>query len=55
LPGGLGVRILDETRVIEVPDWVTDIESFRRWTDQDDFPNEYRVWWLKGEVWFDIG
>jgi Uma2 family endonuclease len=49
------VWILDESRVIAVPEWVTDIESFRRWTDSDDCPHEYRLGWLKGQVWIDMG
>jgi Uma2 family endonuclease len=49
------VKILDECRVIAVPEWVTGIESFRRWTDSDDCPHEYRLGWLKGEVWIDMG
>ncbi len=49
------VKILGECEVIEVPGWVTDIEAFRRWTDTDDCPHEYRLGWLKGEVWIDMG
>jgi hypothetical protein len=39
---------------IHVPSWVRDIASFRRWTDEDDFPEDVHVWWLKGEVWIDM-
>ena len=39
---------------ISVPCWVVDIDSFRRWTDCDDFPTTGRVWWLCGEVWADM-
>jgi Putative restriction endonuclease len=39
---------------ISVPNWVVDIDAFRRWTDENDFPKEGRVWWLRGEVWGDI-
>jgi Uma2 family endonuclease len=39
---------------ISVPCWVVDIDSFRRWTDADDFPQQGRVWWLCGEVWADM-
>jgi hypothetical protein len=48
------VRILDEAQAIAVPGWVTDIESFRRWSDTDDFPQDRPVWWLNGEVWIDM-
>ncbi len=39
---------------ISVPFWVVDIDSFRRWTDEDDFPKKGSVWWLCGEVWADM-
>jgi Uma2 family endonuclease len=48
------VRIVDESTRIGVPGWVTDIESFRRWVEEDDFPRGHPVWWLKGEVWIDL-
>ncbi len=48
------VRILDETQEIAVPGWVTDLESFRRWSDTADFPQDRPVWWLNGEVWIDM-
>jgi Uma2 family endonuclease len=48
------VKILEDGGVIAVPGWVTDIDSFRRWTDRADCPNEYRLGWLKGEVWIDM-
>ena len=48
------VKILEETGVIAVPEWVRDINSFLRWTDSADCPHEYRLGWLKGEVWIDM-
>jgi len=48
------VKILEEVEVITVPNWVKDIGSFRRWTDSEDCPHEYRLGWLKGEVWIDM-
>ncbi len=39
---------------IHIPGWVVDIESFRRWTNTDDFPDHGHVWWLHGEVWADM-
>lgn len=39
---------------VDIPDWVVDIESFRRWTDTTEFPQNTRVWWLKREVWIDV-
>jgi Uma2 family endonuclease len=49
------VKILEECEVITVPGWVKDIDSFRRWTDTKACPHEYRLGWLKGEVWIDMG
>jgi Uma2 family endonuclease len=39
---------------VDVPDWVTDINSFRRWLAEDNLPDEAKVWWLKGRVWVDM-
>jgi hypothetical protein len=39
---------------ISVPCWVVDFESFRRWTDSEDFPEHGHIWWLCGEVWADM-
>jgi Uma2 family endonuclease len=46
--------IFYEGERVTVPSWVVDLDSFRRWMDSDDFPDEYRVWFLKGEVWIDM-
>jgi Uma2 family endonuclease len=48
------VTIIDEGERLSVPSWVTDLEGFRRWTDAEDFPDEYRIWWLRGEVYIDM-
>ncbi len=45
--------VLQESDV-RIPDWVCDLESFRRWADADDFPETGRVCYLKGEVWVDM-
>lgn len=40
---------------INVPDWVRDLTTFRRWCDSDDFPeNHGRIFWLNGKVWVDM-
>jgi hypothetical protein len=44
----------DEGINIYVPDWVVDLESFRRWSDDDDFPETGRISYLMGEVWVDM-
>ena len=48
------VTYLNESEKVSVPGWVVDIDSFRRWTDCEDFPQEGRIWWLCGEVWADM-
>jgi len=48
------VTYIDEGQKVSVPGWVTSIDAFRRWLDQDDFPEHGRIWWLKGEVWIDM-
>jgi Uma2 family endonuclease len=39
---------------LHVPAWVTDIDTFRRWTDTTDYPEDGNIWWLRGEVWADM-
>jgi Uma2 family endonuclease len=46
--------ILTESQEFHIPPWVTDLASFRRWSDQEDFPDTGRVWYIRGEVWVDI-
>ena len=46
--------VVNEGLQITVPGWVSDLEAFRRWTESEDFPDDVRVWWLKGKVWIDM-
>src|SRR5690349_1237863 len=39
---------------VDIPLWVIDLDSFRRWMDSDDFPEEGRINYIKGEVWVDM-
>ena len=48
------VTVLVDSSCLHVPGWVNDIHAFRRWTEEDDFPEEGRVSWLRGEVWADM-
>src|SRR5690349_25147340 len=49
------ITVINESnRVVSIPSWVVDLESFRRWADADDFPEDGRAWYLMGEVWIDI-
>jgi len=43
-----------ESEAVDIPDWVNDLESFRRWADADDFPEKGQIWFLKGNVWVDM-
>src|SRR4051812_1461225 len=47
-------RVFVEDSAVIVPGWVVDLESFRRWSDDDAFPESGRVSFLKGEVWIDM-
>ena len=47
-------RVFLEDELIAVPAWVVDLESFRRWSDDDDFPEKGRISFLRGEVWIDM-
>jgi Uma2 family endonuclease len=48
------ITVIYESEKVSVPSWVVDLESFRRWADADDFPEDGRIWFLKGEVWIDM-
>jgi Uma2 family endonuclease len=48
------VRITNESDQVQVPEWVVDLDSFRRWADTDEFPDTGRIYFLKGEVWVDM-
>jgi Uma2 family endonuclease len=49
------ITVINESnRVVSIPNWVVDLESFRRWADADDFPEDGRIWYLQGEVWIDM-
>jgi Uma2 family endonuclease len=40
--------------VIVVPPGVVDLESFHRWTESDEFPQEGRICYFQGELWIDM-
>jgi Uma2 family endonuclease len=48
------VTVIHESEEVSIPDWVVDLESFRRWADADDFPDTGRIWFLRGKVWVDM-
>jgi Uma2 family endonuclease len=45
--------IVDDFR-LTIPSSVMDLESFRRWTAEPDFPTKGNIWWLRGGVWADM-
>jgi Uma2 family endonuclease len=48
------VRVALDDDEIRVPEWVCDLDSFRRWSDDDSFPEVGKISFLKGEVWIDM-
>jgi hypothetical protein len=54
-PAGLsrGTDFVADDVQLYVPGWVVDLDSFRRWTATDDFPERGNIWWLRGRVWAD--
>lgn len=46
--------LIVEPEEITIPSWVQDLISFRRWTESEDFPEQGRICFLKGEVWIDM-
>jgi hypothetical protein len=48
------VTFINEDLCISIPQWVTDINAFRRWLRDPAVPEKLRIWWLKGEVWIDL-
>jgi hypothetical protein len=48
------VTFVIESDQVSVPEWVTDLNSFRRWADSEDFPETGRICYLNGEVWVDM-
>jgi Uma2 family endonuclease len=39
---------------VHIPEWVVDLETFRRWCNSDEFPKEGRIDYIKGTVWVDM-
>src|SRR5437879_5285771 len=37
-----------------IPDGITDLESFRRWAQSDQFPRRGRFAFLRGNLWMDL-
>lgn len=39
---------------VRIPEWVVDLESFRRWYHSSEFPEEGRIDYIRGVVWVDM-
>jgi Uma2 family endonuclease len=46
--------ILAEDVRLDIPEWVSSLGAFRRWTNEPDFPEQGNIWWLCGKVWADM-
>ncbi len=46
--------VIQQAENVRVPEWVTDLASFTRWTETDEFPEEGRIDYLAGEIWIDM-
>jgi Uma2 family endonuclease len=46
--------IIFEELTVQLPDWVRDLDSFRRWAHSDESPETGRICFLDGEVWVDM-
>jgi Uma2 family endonuclease len=48
------LTVLTEEQEVNIPSWVVDLASFRRWSDQDEFLDTGRIWYIRGKVWLDM-
>ena len=48
------VEIHWDRGALEVPGWVVDHESYRRWARSDEFPEQGRFAYLNGIIWIDL-
>ncbi len=46
--------IYSDTEIIEIPSWVCDHASFRRWARSDEFPESGRICFFNGESCVDV-
>jgi Uma2 family endonuclease len=49
----MAVLVESEVGSLEVPVWVIDLPSFRRWVQSDDCPERQPVHFVNGHVWVD--
>src|SRR5436305_9278404 len=49
------ITVMDtEIGEFNIPAWVKDLASFRRWVEEDDTLEFGRIGYLKGRVWLDM-
>jgi Uma2 family endonuclease len=46
--------VVNETDRIDLPAWIVDLASFRRWVQSEDCPESARIDYIKGRVWIDM-
>jgi Uma2 family endonuclease len=46
--------VFTEVGEIEIPTWVADLNSFRRWVHSLTVPEDAKVYWVDGKVWVDM-
>jgi len=46
--------VIQHPESFRVPEWVIDLNSFNRWLEEPDFPEEGRIDFLQGEIWIDM-
>lgn len=46
--------VISEPETIHVPSWVVNVETFRRWSDLQEFPDTGRICYFQGGVWIDM-
>jgi Uma2 family endonuclease len=49
-----GSTIVANGHVVRIPPSIDDLEAFRHWLHSDEFPEEGRICYLRGEVWVDM-
>lgn len=45
---------VSEDEQVDIPGWVLDFESFRRWMHTEGFPDDGRIGFIEGSVWVDL-
>jgi Uma2 family endonuclease len=51
---GVMVNFVSESARVRIPEGIRTLQAFREWAGKDDFPEDGRIWYLKGEVWVDM-